>query len=848
MAKPVTIPNTFATQSGNVPASQLDADYNVLSAAINDVPTYGNYLSDTGAVNALVVTTPANITFSYTTGVWLDVLVANTNTSLTVNLNVNGLGNKSVLTAGGATIPIGNLVAGTMYRAVYDGASFRVSLTSTQIPATPAEIAALVTIVQGTYAPGIPDRYGVNTTPGTTDMTVAWQSALNANLEINGLPDTIYAVTNTGLTNPDGGGISLNVLNNVEVDGHGCTVRKIGAVQQGAVFSNTTSVGVSSIQIKNIVVDCGANLSSGVVLYGETDCDIGPYVTVLGALGSPNGISLGHRATNNVAPHGQNTVRLCRVENAGFLGIQCAHQALGLDISHNMLINCVDNPIDVEGNLTALGGNGSITITGITRDATGAVVTFNAGGASNPLEIGLEIAFSGVVGMTQINGRIGTISLLAGVSGAWTAKIGGWPAGTYGKIDSSVGAGFSAYGSGGSGALSGSLRRVNIIGNIINGGLTDAGIFVESAGNVLIEGNTIENITAANAAGIILNQINTQAFESLVIGNRLKNIPNGHGIALKGTGKTRIDNNSFKTMVNSIHLSPPSQFLSLGRNTHENITGNTLIYYIPSNGSQYDLIWSGFEPQDYFGPTPTGLVGGSPFTASPIDNLNNPSTVLNGQNRQLFAHPVPSNVTTTISNATRYLQSASQTLNGTPAAPAVAAGGANITALQQEYLDGSGGALNNAGTLGFYSKLVTGETQIQPTVVGSAYVVGDYVWIQGTVPNLYQLNANIGGGIFTIRQANYAQTVTVAPSGTSATLTAAFTKLTGAYLTYFTDGQTRNVTYTNGSTAITWAGALTGTPGVALMVMNVGGDWTANFTGAHPIWGYFPQYQTENGT
>ena len=126
MTKPVAIPNTFATQSGNVPASQLDDDYNALANAINDTSTYGNYYTDSGAVNALRVTVVPPLTFSYTSGVWLDVLVANTNTSGTVTLNVNGMGPQNVTTLAGTVLAVGALVAGALYHLVYDGTSFRV--------------------------------------------------------------------------------------------------------------------------------------------------------------------------------------------------------------------------------------------------------------------------------------------------------------------------------------------------------------------------------------------------------------------------------------------------------------------------------------------------------------------------------------------------------------------------------------------------------------------------------------------------------------------------------------------------------------------------------------------------
>src|ERR1700689_5038129 len=53
---------------------------------------------------------------------------------------------------------------------------------------TLAEVAAGITVIQPQYSPGVFDRYGVNTTPGTTDMTAAIQAAVNQSLETGGAP------------------------------------------------------------------------------------------------------------------------------------------------------------------------------------------------------------------------------------------------------------------------------------------------------------------------------------------------------------------------------------------------------------------------------------------------------------------------------------------------------------------------------------------------------------------------------------------------------------------------------------------------------------------------------------
>lgn len=54
-------------------------------------------------------------------------------------------------------------------------------------------------------------------------------------------------------------------------------------------------------------------------------------------------------------------------------------------------------------------------------------------------------------------------------------------------------------------------------------------------------------------------------------------------------------------------------------------------------------------------------------------------------------------------------------------------------------------------------------------------------------------------------------TAAVIPAGaTSATLSTAWEGTTGALTSYFSDGSSKSITYTNGNTAITWAGGITG--------------------------------------
>jgi|HubBroStandDraft_6_1064221.scaffolds.fasta_scaffold217300_2 hypothetical protein len=76
------------------------------------------------------------------------------------------------------------------------------------------------------------------------------------------------------------------------------------------------------------------------------------------------------------------------------------------------------------------------TVTAITQ-AANAVATLSTGGGSNPFAVGNTITFASVVGMTQINGVVGTVTAIGGTSGAWTVTT---------SINSTA---FTAYASGG---------------------------------------------------------------------------------------------------------------------------------------------------------------------------------------------------------------------------------------------------------------------------------------------------------------------------------------------------------------------------------------------------------------
>jgi Ubiquitin-activating enzyme E1 FCCH domain len=69
-----------------------------------------------------------------------------------------------------------------------------------------------------------------------------------------------------------------------------------------------------------------------------------------------------------------------------------------------------------------LTGPGAQTITAITQ-AANAIVTISTGGAANPFFVGETVSFTGIVGMTQLNGTSATVVAIGGVTTAWTITL-----------------------------------------------------------------------------------------------------------------------------------------------------------------------------------------------------------------------------------------------------------------------------------------------------------------------------------------------------------------------------------------------------------------------------------------
>ncbi len=112
MTKPVVGLTVFGSNTSGT-TTQLDNNFSALQTAINDLNTFGNFLTDTGAANAMAVTLPANITGALTNGLPIQVRVAATNTGATV-INYNATGNANVVNLDGTSLTAGQLLANSI--------------------------------------------------------------------------------------------------------------------------------------------------------------------------------------------------------------------------------------------------------------------------------------------------------------------------------------------------------------------------------------------------------------------------------------------------------------------------------------------------------------------------------------------------------------------------------------------------------------------------------------------------------------------------------------------------------------------------------------------------------------
>lgn len=135
MAKPITIPNTFANATTAIPLSQLDTNYSTIVSNFNDAATYSNYAADGGSANTYAITL-SGLTTTYLAGTRFQFLASNANTGAST-LNVNAQGAKNIF-LNGAALTANTIAAGAVVDVVYDGTQFQMISNSANVTSASA--------------------------------------------------------------------------------------------------------------------------------------------------------------------------------------------------------------------------------------------------------------------------------------------------------------------------------------------------------------------------------------------------------------------------------------------------------------------------------------------------------------------------------------------------------------------------------------------------------------------------------------------------------------------------------------------------------------------------------------
>lgn len=280
MAGSFTISNTFATQTGPIPLSQLDTNFSSLATVINSTSTFSNYYVDSsGSANSIVVTISSPTQFSYVAGQTLQVKVANTVTGATT-INVNGIGAKSVVTTAGGALTSGVIVAGSVVSLTYDGTNFQLQ-NAISSGGTVSSVSGTGT-VNGITLTGTVTTTGSLTLGGTlsgignSQLTNSSVTIGSTSVALGATVTTFSGVTLTSptLTTPALGTPASGTLSNCTVDGTN-GVGYINVPQNSQTVSYTAVAGDAG---KHILMN-GTSLTATIPANGSVPYAVGTVLT-----------------------------------------------------------------------------------------------------------------------------------------------------------------------------------------------------------------------------------------------------------------------------------------------------------------------------------------------------------------------------------------------------------------------------------------------------------------------------------------------------------------------------------------------------------------------------------------
>jgi hypothetical protein len=356
MAKPVTIPNTFATATTSIPLSNLDADFSTVSTALNDASTYSNYALDAGTTNAYSITL-SGVSTTYQAGLAIQFQATTASTG-PCTLNVNGQGAKALIYPDGSALATNSVVVGAIVSCMYDGTSFQV--LSIKNASGGGGGNGTVTSV----AMSVPAFLSVSGSPVTTSGTLA--------VSYSGTPLPV-ANGGTGATTLAGVRTSIGAG---DVNGPAASVD--GEI---ALYSGTTGKTIQRATTTGILKGTSGVLSAATA---GTDYLAPPAGTSI-LKGNSGGALANAVAGTDYAPPTSGTSILYGNNAGGFSNV-----TVGTGLSFNA------------GTLAATGGTGTVTSVAFSGGTTGFSVTGSPITSSGTIELAGTLAIAnGGTGQTS---------------------------------------------------------------------------------------------------------------------------------------------------------------------------------------------------------------------------------------------------------------------------------------------------------------------------------------------------------------------------------------------------------------------------------------------------------------